>query len=263
MKKRFTPTITAAVCLTATLATHAAFGAFNASAVLGSAADYVVLGIGNPTSATPRSTFQVYQSGTVITGNMGVGPQTDWTHNLDATYNGRIDRDPTSGPVPMPIPGTITGGIHDMNMTGVVNDAIAASAFYASLTPTPGLTFQGLANIPNGTLVGNGGLNVINITGNIAFKDTLTLVGGPNDVFVFQYTSTLKDPLVLSGAHIVLNGVSTDNVIWNVAGQGDGKVQITSQAVVFGTFLAPFRSIIVDQGSLSLAESSPAVQERT
>jgi choice-of-anchor A domain-containing protein len=231
------------------LAAPSAFAAmFSATTQLGSAAPYVVLGIGGSNS-TSKSSFQFYQSGTVATGNVGVGPNTTWTHGMDATILGRLDNDPTSLPLPS-ITGTISGGVTMPfpNMAPIVQDAVNASAIYASLTPTA--TFVGLADIPGQTLVGNGGLNVIDITGNVAFKTTLTLMGGPNDVFVFQYTSALKDPLVLSGANIVLHGVSTDNVIWNLAGTG-GDVTISSSANVFGTILAPFRNITVDNASVT------------
>lgn len=234
-------TITAAVCFAGLLQTHAAFAAIN----LGAAADYVILGIGS-SNANQKSQFQFYQSGSLADGNVGVGPNSTWTHGMDATISGRLDNDPTSLPLPS-ITGQILGGINIVDMSSVVQDAINASAFYAGLTPTA--TYVGLANIPGQTIVGNGGLNVIRITGNVAFKTTLTLVGGPNDMFVFQYTSADKDPLVLSGANIILNGVSTANVLWNLAGTG-GDVTISSSANVFGTILAPFRDITVDNATV-------------
>src|ERR1043166_8154957 len=50
--------------------------------------DYTVLGIGSTKPATPSS-FEIYQSGTVINGNVGEDPNTFVTHGIDATVNGK------------------------------------------------------------------------------------------------------------------------------------------------------------------------------
>src|ERR1051325_4221336 len=58
---------------------------------LGQAKDYAVLGIGGDVSVS--SDFSVYQSATVIDGNVGMGPYNTWGHGIDATINGRLDYD--------------------------------------------------------------------------------------------------------------------------------------------------------------------------
>src|SRR6266446_8978492 len=105
---------------------------------LGTAADYAVLGIGG--TVTVESDLAVYQSATVINGNVGAGPYTAWGHGIDATINGRVNYDTTdSAPT---VTGTISGGVHQQPMSGVVADALSASAAYAALAPT--LTFSTL-----------------------------------------------------------------------------------------------------------------------
>src|SRR5438477_10197417 len=77
------------------------FGAGNSLAStinLGGAANYAVLGIGG--SVAVQSDFEVYQSATVVNGNVGMGPYSVWTHGIDATINGRVDSDLTdSAPI--------------------------------------------------------------------------------------------------------------------------------------------------------------------
>src|SRR5438093_3183268 len=61
---------------------------------LGQVADYAIYGVGG-VSGGPRSDFEVYQSGTVVNGNVGMGPFSNLTHAIDATINGRFDYDVT------------------------------------------------------------------------------------------------------------------------------------------------------------------------
>src|SRR4051794_9064159 len=60
---------------------------------LGTAANYAVVGVGG--SASTQSSFEIYQSDTVINGNVAEGPFTNLTHGIDATVNGRWDYDTT------------------------------------------------------------------------------------------------------------------------------------------------------------------------
>ena len=55
--------------------------------LLGGASNYAVLGIGG-SSVAVESDFEVYQSATVINGNVGVGPFSVWTHAIDCTIGG-------------------------------------------------------------------------------------------------------------------------------------------------------------------------------
>src|SRR5438876_6050074 len=94
---------------------------------LGQAGSYAVLGLGGISSA--HGQIEVYQSATVVNGNVGAGPYADWTHGIDATINGRVDYDTTdSAPT---VTGSVTGGLHQISMSGPVTDARNASALYA------------------------------------------------------------------------------------------------------------------------------------
>jgi len=212
---------------------------------LGQAGSYAVLGLGGISSA--HGDIEVYQSATVVNGNVGAGPYADWTHGIDATINGRLDYDLTdSAPI---VTGTISGGLHQINMSGPVADARSASTLYASLAPT--LVAGGIAD--NAVIVGNGGLNVIRITNAMTLKTTLTLQGTPSDSFVFQLTSSdapSAKTLTLSGLNMILTGVSAGNILWDLNGLG-GEVVISSGSIVDGIFLAPDRGLEVDNANVT------------
>jgi Ice-binding-like len=225
--------------------------AYNCSAStinLGQAANYAVLGIGGTVAV--QSDFEVYQSATVVNGNVGMGPYSAWTHGIDATINGRVDYDLTdSAPT---VTGTVTGGVHQINMAPIVLDARNASTAAAALVPTQ--TFSTLTS--GQTITGSGGLNVIRVTGSVGLSggsSTLHLVGGPSDEFIFQLVvaqAPSAHSLTLSGVTMDLaGGLTANNILWDMNGTGGGIV-ISSGATVYGTFLAPDRGIEVDHGNL-------------
>ena len=213
---------------------------------LGQAANYAVLGTGGTSSL--RTDFEVYQSATVVNGNVGVGPYSTFTHGIDATINGKLFYDNTDT-LPI-ITGTITGGTVQQSMTQAVMDAVSASNTAAGLAATQ--TFSTLTE--NQIITGNGGLNVIVITGDVTLKKGLTLSGGASDRFIFVFTgsdATSAHQVTLSGMTMTLvGGVVANNILWDLNG-GGGNVVISSGATVDGTFLAPFRSITVDNATIN------------
>ena len=213
---------------------------------LGQASSYAVLGLGGISST--HGSIEVYQSATVVNGNVGAGPYANWTHGMDATINGRIDYDLTD--LAPTVTGTVSGGLHQIPMAGPVADARSASTLYASLAPT--LTLGGIAD--NAILIGNGGLNVIRITNAMTLKTTLTLQGTPSDSFVFQLVSAdapSAKTLTLSGLAMSLTGgLTPGNVLWDLNGLG-GQVVISSGSLVQGIFLAPDRGLEVDNSNIT------------
>src|SRR6266704_5672933 len=102
---------------------------------LGSAANYAVVGVGG--SVSIQSDFEIYQSATVINGNVAEGPYTTLTHGIDSTVNGRWDYDLTdANPAAAGYTGNVTGGFHQLNLAGVAADARAASTAAAAFAPT-------------------------------------------------------------------------------------------------------------------------------
>ena len=213
---------------------------------LGGAANYAILGTGGSVNF---SEFEVYQSGTVVNGNIGVGPHSQLTHNIDALINGNFDYDLTSTLNGKTTTG-VQGTVNQIDMSGTAADARSASTTAAGLAPTQ--TFATLAE--DQVIVGASGLNVIRITGDVSLKRTLTLQGTSTSEFVFQFTSSTTDGhdvLNLSGMTMYLNGgVVADNIFWNLNGLGGG-INITSGSVVHGNFLAPDRDILGDHANVA------------
>lgn len=222
-------------------------GASSASADsfnLGSADGYAVLGIQGDTT-TSKYGIEVY-AGSVVNGNVGAGPNEVWTHTMDATIKGLINEDPTV--TPPTVTGTVSGGIHSTSMTSVPTDALTASSLIAAMAPTK--TLSGLNS--GDTITGTGGTNVIRITGDVSLNGgstTLNISGSASDIFIFQLTAsdaTSATTLDLQGVTMHLTGgVTADNILWDLNGAGGGVV-ISSSANVDGYFLAPDRSILVD-----------------
>jgi hypothetical protein len=238
MKRGNLPSVVLGLCFAFSLST----GAVPVS--LGGAADYAVLGTGG--SASTTSDLKVYQSGTVINGNVGMGPYTLLQHGIDATIHGRFDYDLTASLNGQAIVVPPDGGVHQINLSGVVADARAASLLAAGFAPTQ--TYSTLSE--NQVIIGNGGLNVIRITGDVTLKQTLTLQGNASDSFIFQFTSGTgdgHDVLELSGMQMILaGGVQADNVVWNLSNTGGGVSIHGGGTLVYGNFLAPDRDIHVE-----------------
>ena len=224
---------------------------------LGGAADYAVLSIGGVNhgwGVTTISTEEIYQSGTVINGNVGIGPNTNVTHHMDAHINGRLDYDSTvtatSNFLDHPYVDNISGGAHQTPMSSIVADARNASLLYAGLAATQ--TFS-TWNQNGQTINLNPGLNVIRVTGDVTLKQDFVLNGSATSMVVFQFTSGTgagHDVLTLSGTNMILmGGISASQILWDLDGAG-GDVSITSDANLYGTFLAPDRNFLMDSAAL-------------
>jgi hypothetical protein len=194
---------------------------------LGAAGGYAVLGLENT---------QIQNSLVTITGDEGVSRGGKLVNMAPSTINGGVHEYAAgqySGP------GKLSGSII-VDPTGLAQadaDARAASAAAAALAPT-----QTFANIGSDTTVnGNGGLNVIQVNGNIT--KSLILNGTASDVFVVNVTGTLSlggySTLGLSG------GVTPNHVLYNFIGAG-GTISTTFYNVVYGTILAPDYSMSLD-----------------
>src|SRR5690242_1226812 len=109
--------VAALACLCTMLLPSGSRADFIQPGQLGSAANYAVLGMGG--TMTIASDFEVYQSDTVVTGNVGVGPHSVFTHGFDGTITGRLDYD-TSITTPPTVTGTIGGGVHQISMASVI-----------------------------------------------------------------------------------------------------------------------------------------------
>ncbi|MCA9097364.1 MAG: hypothetical protein KDA36_03225, partial [Planctomycetaceae bacterium] len=183
-----------------------------------------------------------------VKGDLGVGPTLLDPKGVLGTFKGNnlvdgdvyIDPSSSFGKI---FANDITGGIFKSDMAGAVADALAASAMASSLTATQTFTDIAPTSIsPDFSITGNGGINVIQVDGDIILKSgqTLTLVGGSSDVFIINVSGKL---LMKGNAGIVLDGVLAENVLWNFPG-GGGNIKGSSDSVMFGTVLAPSDDVV-------------------
>ncbi|HXR07897.1 MAG TPA: collagen-binding domain-containing protein [Candidatus Acidoferrum sp.] len=127
--------------------------------------------------------------------------------------------------------GRLEGGltVNAALLDSVNADALNAAATIAAMTPT-----QVFGTIRRPTLItGNGGVNVIDINGNIT--DSLLLSGSAKDVFFINVSGTID--LRGRATLAVADGVTAGAVLYNLT--GTGTVEIHVRDVVNGTILAP------------------------
>jgi len=187
---------------------------------LGTAGQFAVLGL--------RGT-DVFDDEVTVTGDEGVSRGGFILNQRHSMINGNVQE---YGKNEYGGRGGLSGSVN-VNPTLLTQaDADAATASDAAAALAPTQTFKSINKAT--TIQGNGGLNVININGDI--HESLTLSGGPNDVFIINVKGDLsldhKDSLALSG------GVTANDVLFNFVGR-HGNISVHSGAVVNGTLLAP------------------------
>ena len=140
-----------------------------------------------------------------ITGGVGASPITGAADHLTCTeVTGKVYSVDAAGPKPCSIkdPILLTVGVFDMQ-----------SAYTNAAGRAPGVTELGAGNIGGLTM----GPGVYKWSSNVIVPSTVTLNGGPNDVWIFQIAQNFS---VANGQSIILTGgAQAKNVFWQVAGQ--------------------------------------------
>ena len=202
---------------------------------LGLADNFAILGL-------KGANLIISEGATKIIGDVGAGPMDTGTL-LKSTVQGNLFIDPTAT-LDIHSDFKVTGNVTSKDLSPEVADALAASACAANLPTT-----QSLGNITTETTItGNGGLNVIAVESVDIVKQTLTISGGPNDIFIFN----VAGDFIFNGSQMVLSGgVMANHILWNFPTAGSDILFFKPVAVANGTFLAPLRSYIQDHGQLN------------
>jgi hypothetical protein len=186
---------------------------------IGSAGNFAVLGLsgtimGNGSSATVNGSEGVSQGGFLIS-----LPKATVSGGVVESAAGEVFNLSGKGVSPT---------VNPTLLNQADADAASASSQAKALAPT-----QSFGSITKATtVVGNGGLNVININGSIS--SSLTLSGGANDVFVVNVTGSMS---LGRGAVLgLVGGVTANHVLYNFVG-GGGSVVTSNGSVVNGTLL--------------------------
>jgi hypothetical protein len=192
----------------------------SSSLSLGAAAQFAVLGL-EATRIDNQNVTVAGDEGVSQGGSLRNQRHSTITGNVEEYANGQLFGRGT-------LDGTLT--TDPALLSQADSDARSASLAAAALPPT-----QTLGRIRTATTItGNGGLNVININGSI--HASLTLSGGPADVFIVNVSGTLA----LEG-HATLGlagGVTADHVLYNFTGNR-GTISTDARNTVNGTLLAP------------------------
>src|SRR5438132_990412 len=202
---------------------------------LGLADNFAILGL-------KGANLIISEGATKIIGDVGAGPMDTGTL-LKSTVQGNLFIDPTAT-LDIHSDFKVTGNVTSKDLSPEVADALAASACAANLPTT-----QSLGDITTATTItGNGGLNVIAVESVDIVKETLTISGGPNDIFIFN----VAGDFIFNGSQMVLSGgVMANHILWNFPTAGSDILFFKPVAVANGTFLAPLRSYIQDHGQLN------------
>lgn len=186
-------------------------------------ANYSALGLGGPVSLA---------STTIVT-NLGVFAPGGFTATSTSTVEGNLIKS-TSINVPLGL--VVDGSVisDDATIGQAVTDAIARSAYYNTLATNPLNITNHITTINSAmTLTGNGGLNVINLTGGLSLTSaTLTLSGGASDAFVINVPSGDTFSLTGSAKILVTGGLLPQNVLFNVLGRSGTDTGDTIDGII-------------------------------
>jgi hypothetical protein len=192
------------------------YNAYAAAPDLKTAAQFGVLASTGVTNADSRTT---------IRGSVGSAPASPSVTGLTASM--------VTGGTLYTTPNAVTA---QAQMDATAAYGVAAGAACA---PAHNLTGQDLG----GMTLTAGASNVYCFTSSAGLTGTLTLVGGPGDVFIFQIGSTL---ITGSNSKVSLVGVSPCNVFWQVG--SSATIQVNNSFV--GNILA-HTSITLNGGTLT------------
>jgi hypothetical protein len=213
-----------------------------ASIDLGTAANFAVLGLNGPVTINGASTE--------VTGDVGINdtvigppPPTPvvigWTLTNQGTINGTAFLDTKST---LANTGTITGGsqVDHAKVLQAKVDALAAAALYGAMTTSNNAIVFDVAG--NGTVTGNGGLNIINLGAfSVSGGKTLTLNGTAADAFLFNINGLFEvDGTIALGSNVLAR-----NVLFNVKVTGS-EALISDPGVMSGIILDANVGSLVD-----------------
>jgi hypothetical protein len=204
-------------------------------------------------SGSPASLAGVNRSAVALKGiNLGVAgnfvilSKSGITSVYKSTITGNIGTSPITGAAMVISCGEVTGNIFSVDAAGPACKTTSASMLTSAVsdmqtayTDAAGRSNPNFLNLGAGTI---GGLTftpgLYKWTSSVNIPTNIAIAGGPNDVWIFQVSGTLK----MSSAVIVTlsGGAQAKNIYWQVAG-----------AVTFGT-TSHFEGNILGQTGINL-----------
>jgi choice-of-anchor A domain-containing protein len=206
---------------------------------LGAAANYVLLGLANGTVIVDSGTAVAgdfgYSAGTTSTnqklGNDALWLGTAYVHSQVASFQAAANFLPSGG--------IVTNAAEDARLDQANLDAVAASAYVASLPATETLGDIVDQSVTLGSVDGLHTVHIVDVTSLLMNSDVLHLIGDATDVFVFNVRGDFR----FSQSEVLLSGgITAANVLFNfpVGGNYTRNVLVNKSATIFnGTMLAP------------------------
>jgi len=202
---------------------------------LGSAGGFSILGL-------QGANIQLSSGPLQVNGNVGIGVNGRMHLSGGATLQSRLFADP-SAQVQIDGGSGFSGGVVYQSMAAIQKAALAEAASVQSLPSTQ--TFSQITNAT--TIIGDGGQNVISVTGNFHLSggNNLVISGGPNDTFYINVYHGLQ---LDGGANIALRGVSPSQVLFNFI--GTQQLQTSGNANTAGIYLGtnPSQQVQINGG---------------
>ncbi|WP_165220715.1 ice-binding family protein [Aquisphaera insulae] len=192
---------------------------------LGAAAHFAILGL----QGTPITSVST------IVGNVGVSPGGSLWNPTGSTVTGNVT---LSAAGQMSGTGKVLGAVtvDPAAVCVATSAALNASTQYACLPA--GQTFGSIVQAT--TVAGRGGVNVVNVNGNIS--SSLTLSGTSADIFIVNVSGNLT---LTGGSGLKLaGGVTPNHVVYNFTASRS-TLTIVSPGVTAGTLLAPHGQVIL------------------
>ena len=179
----------------------------------------------------------------LIDGDLGLAGNGNFLMAGNATVNGDV-YDRSNGTVLTFQNALITGSIfnnQDALLDNGVNEALAASAHAAGLTPNRSNTSINLNGHDNVTITGAPGETVVLDLKNFKLREdsSLTLEGTATTTFVINVNKKFS---LKGNSHIDLAGLQWNQVLFNVVGSGD-KVWLGGSSIFNGILMANDRTV--------------------
>jgi len=224
--------------------------AFATSIDLGAASGYAVLGLAGSSDQLSSGPLQ-------INGNVGVASGATLGFS-SGTVTGLIDTSALSNVAlsggttfvngsACPSAATCAGvSVAPGALASAQSAATALAMTAATASSSPTQSFTSITG-PQ-TITGNGGMNVIDVTGSAGIHlsgGALTISGNSADTFIIDVPSGIQ---LSGGADIVLSGVNPNQVLFYVPGSASNIVQTSGNADTAGIFLAPNGGIQINGG---------------
>ena len=201
---------------------------------------------------TATDTLDAFSGTTDIFGDVGIAGDGDLTLSGGATIHGNLYYK-TGGTLKKNGNAMVTGttfhdGASDTQLNNGVNEAIATANHAFGLFATRPQMSIILGDHQNLTLTGAPGETVVLQLSNFSLSAsaTLTLQGSANTNFVINVSNQFS---LTGGSKIVLDGVSWDDVLFNVVNTGS-DVKVSGQSTLNGVLMANKRTVELSGGSL-------------